>query len=135
MNENGVIVAVFGSTAHVEMVRSPACRTCGLCTSSLDEKKMVVEVKTVPGAKVGDQVVIEIKPGTVISSAIILYLIPLAGLFFGAVLGEAFFHREEMSLLLGLAGLAGSLALVVVIDRKLKKSQRFQPRIVEVMKS
>jgi positive regulator of sigma E activity len=133
MHENGTIVEIFDTRARVEMIRSPACKTCGLCTSPLDRRSMILEVESVAEARVGDQVVVEIEPSIVLRSASIFYLIPLAGLFGGVIIGHLLFGREVLSLIFGLAGLVISFGLVFRLDRKVKTSHRFQPRIVEVI--
>ena len=79
--------------AEVVTQRRDACGDCGAshcCRAFAGHSKMLIKALNRVNANKGDRVVIDLASGNVIRSAAILYVIPVLGLIFGAVIGSTF---------------------------------------------
>ncbi|MDD4290773.1 MAG: SoxR reducing system RseC family protein [Clostridia bacterium] len=94
MTENGRVIGLEGDFAVVRFDRRSACDKCGMCGGSATDKHIDVRLKNDCDVKTGDGVVVEIKSQTVLLSAVIAYLIPLA-VAIGAMLVCYFAGAEE----------------------------------------
>ena len=134
MRETGTVIAIDNGTATIEMAAAAhsGCGSCGLCRAGADGKTMTIEVSVTEGLAVGDGVTIEIPGPDPGMSAVIVFLLPLvcfmAGLGVGAWLLPG---RHALAVGIGLAAMAASLFCVAGYDRRLRRSPRHQPRIVE----
>lgn len=87
--EEGEVIAVEGNQAKVRVIRSPACdscstrKTCGL----LGEGETVLTALNTVGATKGQRVRVSLKVEGGVKASFILYLVPLAGLVAGALIG------------------------------------------------
>ncbi|MEW6327969.1 MAG: SoxR reducing system RseC family protein [Thermodesulfobacteriota bacterium] len=87
--EEGEVIAVEGNRAKVRIKRSPACdscstrETCGL----LGEGETVLTALNTVGASKGQRVRVSLKVEGEVKASFILYLVPLAGLVAGALIG------------------------------------------------
>ncbi|MCW3479203.1 SoxR reducing system RseC family protein [Neisseriaceae bacterium JH1-16] len=80
-------------------------------------------------AAVGDWVTVSIPERGMLNSALLMYLVPLAGLFVGAAAGAL--ASETVSVLAGLAGFAAALLAVRRVSRGFGQRALFQPVITE----
>lgn len=135
--EEGEVTAVYGEKATVKIAAGKGCERCGLCTR-ISDTEMVVEAYAQKPVQVGEHVVIGFRPGVVVQSAFILYLIPLLGLVLGYYVGSLLFHglelpgREELfPALTSLAFLFASFVPIVFYDRKKRGDKRFRVYIKE----
>lgn len=78
-------------------------------------------------ASPGDWVVVAVRPHSVLHSALLLYVLPLAALLAGALAGAAF--SEALSVMLALAALAASLLGVRQLSGRARNLANFQPVI------
>lgn len=120
---DAVVTAVEGDRVLVEAGRRSACGHCdaaGACGGSVfaglfGNRPVRVEAKNEIDAQVGDRVIVSLPERTMMSVSLRLYLLPLFGLFLGAVVGEFFSFRfgagstEPWAVLGGLLGLTGVL--------------------------
>jgi len=120
---DGVVTAVEGGKAWVEAGRRSACGHCdasGSCGGSLfselfGNRPVRIEVDNTLKVKIGDRVILGLPERVMLSGSIRLYLLPLIGLFFGAVAGEFYASRlsaeftEPWAILGGLFGLTAVL--------------------------
>lgn len=110
-------------TAEVFHVRQSACSgDCHKCSGCGAAQETVMFTAQNPiGAKPGDNVVVKSETGPVLTSAAVLYMIPLVLFFAGYVLGDA---------LWSLGALVGCLAFVlgilgaVVYDRRVLEKKK-----------
>jgi len=85
--EQGEVVAVHGNTATVKIKANESCEKCRLC-KRISSTEMIVDALFTKPVHEGDRVVLSIKPGTIVKSAIILYILPLIGLIIGYYSGK-----------------------------------------------
>jgi sigma-E factor negative regulatory protein RseC len=97
--EKGLVTSITeDGWAQVETDRNDACSHCGSCRVSFGcNSEMTIKALNRAGAGVGDLVSIHLSSGTIMKSAAILYLIPVAGLISGAFMGEGLSTRLAMS--------------------------------------
>jgi sigma-E factor negative regulatory protein RseC len=126
LKEYGIVVAVNDNLAAVQTTRTSLCGQCsanqGCGTASISRwlgpKNTMVTVMNHNGAKVGDQVVIGLEEQALLKSSVLLYLIPLLGLFAGAIGYEMFsvyaplLRSELFTILAGFVGLIAGLMWV-----------------------
>lgn len=87
MTQNGIVTQIQGGNAHVSFTRSEACAQCRLC--DFGQKQEVQSV--LPNrcnARVGDTVCVELHANKLLRASAVAYLIPLAALLLGLVLGQ-----------------------------------------------
>lgn len=142
MPESGLVVGIKdGGVAVVEMERHRECQRCGACAYLQDRDRMVAEVDNAIGAKVGDNVIIDLEPRFLLTAAAIIYLVPVLAFFAGyavvlvaaAYLGVRF--REGAGLVGGLIVLGVWLLLVRRIDQLARAGRKFDPRITGFVRS
>lgn len=124
MEQTGVIVGTLpNGKVQVEIQRKAACASdcekCGGCAHP--DQVMVVEAPNNCGAKVGERVMIRAQTRSILSIAVLVYLMPIAlmiGCYFLPIPGG-----EGVHILGSLAGLALGVAVCVAYSRKAKKQQ------------
>ena len=135
---DALVVAVSGKSAWVEASRSSSCGHCdaaGSCGGSLfaksfGQRPVRLEVRNEIAAVVGDQVVLGLSERVMLRGSLRLYLLPLLGLFGGALLGDYFAVRfsaavaEPWAIAGGLLGLSGLLLLVRGSEEPVSSEQR-----------
>lgn len=121
--------------------RKGACGGCQPthgCSTCLTSSKMKARVLNPVGANPGDVVEIHMDNRAIYYSAIILYGLPLIGLFAGAVLGAGVGNRwfENVSLsaaLFGLGGIGLGFFMAMMIGNSAYARQHFTPTITQVV--
>ena len=115
LEENARVVAVEAGAVWVETVRRSTCSACSAsagCGQGLMEKLGVGERRGYVRAlaaqdyAVGDHVVIGIPEDLLVRSSLLVYLLPLLGLFGAALLAERLALGESFVILAGLGGFA-----------------------------
>lgn len=138
MEERGRVVETLDSLARVEVIRHEACRHCRACDFGRTDR-VVVEATNPIGARVGDEVVLELESSRVLGAALVAYMLPLAlmvvGICLGGVLARASGRSESASLfgaILGLGSLALSYVGVYLYDKRVNPN-RFRAEITRVL--
>lgn len=130
MKQQGIVVSIKGNNAEVKFKRESACGgNCGSC-GGCDNFRTVTAVNSV-NAKEGDSVEIETPSKTVLGAAMAVYVIPLAVLIIGYVLGNAIFKSEGFGILFGFAFMAASYIIISLVSKKHKKI--YQPVICRII--
>jgi len=127
--------------AEVVTDKLDACAECTSsrsCHSDCKSARVRTRVYNSAGAHEGDTVVIYISPSSVLKSAAILYLIPVAFLLIGALLGSSVAVRLGMeesgsALLFGLTGLTIGFLMVRIFSTRLKADSGLVPKIAQVI--
>ena len=122
IESEAVVVATEGSLAWVVANRSSSCGHCdaaGSCGGSLFSKlfgsrEVRVEADNAIHASVGERVILGLPERVMITGSMSLYLLPLLGLFVGALLGEYFAGRLSAESTEPWAALGGLLGVTVV---------------------
>lgn len=137
--EQGEVIAVDGDRAKVKIRRSPACESCSgerMC-GLFGKDETVITAQNRVGAYKGQRVCVSFKVEGEVKASFILYLVPLAGLVAGALIG---YHSQ----VLGdkdISGAVFSLLFVVLTFIGIKYyahlrysgDQSYNPKITKVV--
>jgi sigma-E factor negative regulatory protein RseC len=112
IEEQAVVVDVKGERAHLEIERSSPCGLCGAtrgCGVSLWGRLFTrphgsISAINALKADVGDHVIIGVEEGALLASALTAYVVPIALLCGGGLLGAAFATSRASGDLYGVAG-------------------------------
>lgn len=142
MREEAKVCSVQENVAEVIITRHSACdkcdKDCGLAGKSHDTSQLRVEVSDPLGVSKGDQVIVEMEDNSVRTASLLIYLLPLVGLFSG------YFISTWLGGLVGIdslevVGMAGSLLFFGLawfilrrIDNYYRDNNKFQPEIVKI---
>jgi sigma-E factor negative regulatory protein RseC len=141
--EKGLVTSIReDGWARVVTDRRDACGDCRAshcCASFGSSSEMVIKALNRAGAGVGDLVSITLNSGTVIKGAAILYLIPVAGLMSGAIMGAGLSERLPFSetgavTLLSFGGLILGFIITALISRRMSARGRLTPVITRIIK-
>jgi sigma-E factor negative regulatory protein RseC len=145
IEEHAVVVGVEQDIASLEVVRRSACGLCGKtrgCGISLfgrlfGHKSNVFKAQNSINAQAGDRVIVAIEENAVLTSALIVYGVPLATLLLGAILGNTFFMgdaaRSDLYALIGaITGLLLGLGWVKGHAAARGVNTRYQPTILRL---
>ena len=122
--------------------RGDACHNCEsaqFCHALSDCSKLKTTVKNEAGAKPGDVVTIQINTGTVFKGAVILYLVPIAGMLAGAVAGNGFSRELGIeptiaTIVLAFAGLGLGFLVPAFYSKRISANKRLTPVITRIIK-
>ncbi|MFO7706892.1 MAG: SoxR reducing system RseC family protein [Desulfobacterales bacterium] len=138
--EFGEIVSAEGRTAQVRMKRSSQCASCscsGLCNPFGKDWMMVAADNTL-GATAGQKVRIIYRVEGEVKASLILYIVPVLALLFGALLGTAIdpFNNTDLSAVVaGLSFVAVSFLLIRKYAAwKYGRKRSYHPSISEVLR-
>lgn len=143
LQERAIVTKIEGDYAWVSVVdKSSGCETCsskGACGSfnlfkPLVDEKLAnnnnnLKIRNTLHLVVGEALVIEMSPQSLLTSTFLLYLLPLFMLFIGAVIGRQI-GGELTSTILGMLGLIVGLFLVKSILSKTSFKERLEPTMV-----
>jgi len=130
-------------SARIVADRKGGCGGChtggGGCRSCLAGAKMETRAGNPLGARAGDLVKVSIDSREVFKGALLLYLLPVAALFAGALIGNwlgGVMHWPPSAGAVGGAfiGLVAAVAEVIHLDRtRYAKNHRLQPTITAIV--
>ena len=143
IEETAQVVAAEGEFVWVETQRQNTCGGCaankGCGTSALAKvlgnKLTRVRALNRGVAQVGDQVVIGIDEQALVRGSLAIYMVPLAGLLLGAVVGALMSTRllvagEGLTIGLGVVGLLLGLGWVRGFTGRIHNDSRYQPVVI-----
>ncbi|MGB4812613.1 MAG: SoxR reducing system RseC family protein [Methylophilaceae bacterium] len=113
LEEFAIVTHCQGNEATLEIERRTACGLCGQkrgCGNAtwgklLKHDSHQFTANNAVHAKVGDSVIVGIDEGTVLSTTLYLYGLPLLGLIVGTVLADIFFKNQLYVILGAILGL------------------------------
>jgi len=140
--EQGIVKELINNRAIVKVDRSSACKHCsarGTCGVDFgSNKEILIEVENPLNAKVGDKVELSIPSGSLIKMAIMVYILPIFSLIFGAYEGGNIANHMGMSSSAG--SVLGALILLVLsflvlrkIDRSIKRKSSYKIRMTRII--
>lgn len=140
IEEQAIVVEAGDGYAWVETRQRSACGACsaseGCGTAALarlwGERRARVRAISALPLQSGDAVIVGLAEGALLRGALLVYLLPLALLLAGALLGQAAFAGagEEPAIVAGAAGLGLGCLAARVWSRRLRGDGRFQPVVV-----
>ncbi len=110
-----------------EVVRSEACQSCRACNFGQQER-VYIEVGNT-NCREGDDVTIEIHDGAVTKASAMAYGIPVVMLFAGLLAGGCVSDKDYIQAIFAVIGLGLGLLAVKVMDRRIRKSGKYSPRV------
>ena len=87
MKNSGYVVDTAGGAAQVVLKEHAACGRCGACLGSETQVQRRFWVANEVGAKIGQQVEVEIPPGRAVLASFLIFILPLAAGFAGGLAG------------------------------------------------
>ncbi len=131
MTERGVVVKVKGNRATVRFDRKSACDSCHMCAVTKDGMKVEVMLENNLNASVGDTVCVQMGDKFVLTSAVIVYIIPL--ILVGAGIGIGTHISDLAQILFALGGLVVGFVIAFLLDRfVIRKKKGFYPVMTEI---
>ena len=133
--EEGTVTKIEGNKAWLRVERSEMCDCCGsrgVCQTLGGSKNMEAEALNTAGAKVGDRVLLQIKPGVLLKISLIFYMIPVVALVIGAIIGMKVGTNinsdpEIFSALFGISAAGLSFLVIKLIANHLNKKRDYFP--------
>lgn len=131
MERTGTITAVSGDMLEVTFCRPGDCEKCHACLGG--DKKHVLLVKG--EGHVGDIAVVSLPEQTLTKASALAYLVPVAGLFAGMVLGTLLAPQNTTvgSAVGGVIGLAIPLLVLTLTEKRRKQSGEYTPKLLRVL--
>jgi sigma-E factor negative regulatory protein RseC len=140
IEEEGIVSEVEGSIARVAIVKKSACEQCAASGVCHPDDEDLMEASNPLGAKKGQKVKVVVAPQLYLKASIILYGIPMAVFIAGAIVAKKLAIQYGMTENSDLwAFIAGSVCLFVsflfirVYNKKVEKTQKYKPVIVEIL--
>lgn len=143
LTEKARVIAIHSDTALVETRRHTACGGCavnascgtGVIARWWGDRPLRLEARNPVGARVGEEVVLGIEEGVVVSGSLLVYALPLVTMLGGGLLGEWLRlgggGGEGLTIVLALLGFALGW---LIVSRRLSRGrsmERLRPVILE----
>lgn len=139
-----VIIAIEDQDAWVESLPQTGCERCdagegcggGIFARIFGNKQFQLKIPNLLNAGLHEKVVIGISENAITSGSILLYLLPLMGLFTGAVLGQIIdqklhhLNSEFWTLMLSLIFGIVTFLLVKIFLNKESYQMKYRPRML-----
>ncbi|MBX9754455.1 MAG: SoxR reducing system RseC family protein [Pseudomonadaceae bacterium] len=142
IEEPGRVVSLEVGAVWVETMRKSTCSNCSAnagCGQGLLDKLAIssqrgtVRVLTDLQLRVGDNVIIGLREDALLRSALLVYLLPLFGLFAGALGADYLALGEPLSIAAGLVGLLLAGFLVRGHSRRHADDPALQPVVLRAL--
>lgn len=128
MLRTGKVMAAENGEIEVSFERPEACARCGACHGQKEESRI-----RMPGdVPVGRWVDVDMPEAQVLKASVLAYVLPLMLLLMGLGLGSLIFQSEALQAVCGIALMACSWFVLRLIEKRMKKQPRWQPKIVSV---
>lgn len=133
-----VIRLVRQGYAEVKVRRTSACASahncgsCDHCSMLENAPEIVVVAENGPEAQPGDTVTVESATSSILSAAVILYIVPFVLFFLGYFLGGGLGWAEGPSIALGGVGFVLGLLAAMALDRYRKHHNSVVFKIVSI---
>lgn len=141
-SQRGIVLETLsGGKVRIKVPRSSDCGGCASdsCHEPFGDGSTVLVARNKIGARVGQEVQVDYTSPSSNKAMAVLYMIPLAALLIGAILGynlRLFGDENASTALLSLLFLGGSFYGIYRYDRaKWSKDERLEPVVVRVIPS
>jgi sigma-E factor negative regulatory protein RseC len=141
IKEQGIIQEIKRHKATVRIQQTSACAQCqSRASCDVSKRDMLIEVSNDLHAKEGDCVEISVPEGTVLKLSLLIYIMPIVALIFGAFLGAAIAPPLQVNATAAsILGGGCSMGMVYVVLRQLNKkaesSNRYFPQMIRIVAS
>jgi sigma-E factor negative regulatory protein RseC len=143
IEETGVVISIQNTSARITVQKRGSCEGCaasGVCEPS--ENGMEIEALNPVHAKVGQKVMVSLKPQAYLKGALFIYGFPLAafiaGIVLGKNLGETYFtgiDSDTVSVVMGFAALIGSFLIARAWSKNAETKAEYKPVIEKILDS
>ncbi len=144
MSLHGKVTAVEEGFATVEVEPRPECNGCHACTGLLDgekraSKKQIRAMTENFKVSIGDEVLLDLRPGEGTVAAMLIFGLPIAGFLLGLILTPWFCQitgaaiSDIWRVISGFAGMAAAFIIVAIVSRT-RAAQRLSLKVVEITK-
>lgn len=142
IEQSGQVIAVEGDEAVVRTARQSSCGSCsnkscgtGALSEIFADKAITLRVDNLINARPGDQVLLGISEAALVRGSLIIYLLPILALFFGAWFAELMavqlhMQSELAAPLGGFLALALAFAWIRLTHQKHKNDARFRATLL-----
>ena len=129
MEKVGEITAVRGRQLEVTFCRPQDCGHCHACEGG--QKATVIRLDG--EGRVGDYASVRLPGSTVFKASMLAYVLPIAGLFAGMLIGRLAAPDQALaSALCGVIGLAVCLLAVFLTEKARMRSEKWKPVLTQV---
>lgn len=138
MEQFGLVINTSDETATVNLQRHLTCESCGKCgiLSSSGRRDLTVEALNPIQAQSGQRVIMETDDRQILFISFMLYLVPVAALLAGILIGLAaaarlnlVMNHELFAVLAGLFLMAVIFTLIRLWDKSVKNDPKYMPVI------
>ncbi|APU29616.1 transcriptional regulator [Ectopseudomonas alcaliphila JAB1] len=142
IEERGRVVALEPGAVWVETLRKSTCSSCSAnaaCGQGLMDRLGVgrqrgyVRALSQMQLAVGDSVIIGVREDLLVRSSLLVYLLPLLGLFAAALLADGLGLSEPLVIFAGLSGLLASWLLVRWRAARVAENPLLQPVVLRTL--
>ena len=137
--ENGIIRYISGNRTTVEIVKSnlEECKSCGSCTD-IKNKPNFIEIETVPGLILGQQVILQVIESSPSKSIILLLILPIVSLLTGSLIGQKihFVYPQSQNIRMISCGFIFfflSIIFLSIYDKKIRNKNQAHRKITSVL--
>ncbi len=139
IEERGRVLSIEPGAVWVETIRQSACNSCQAragCGQSLlqrlggSRRQGFIRALSTSACTVGDEVVIGIPETAVLRGSMLVYLLPLLGLFLFALLTQAVGLGEPAVIVAGFAGMGVGFVMVRWRAARLGTDPAFVPQVI-----
>jgi len=140
IEEEGIVAEIEGTIAKVAILKKSACEQCaasGVCHPGDQE---YLEAANPLGAAKGQKVKVAVAPQIYLKASIILYGIPMAALIAGAIVAKNIALRyvgdarsDLWAFIGGVVCMSISFVFIRSYNKKVEKTQKYKPVIVEIL--
>ena len=140
IEENAHVLQVDSGVAWVEAQRQSACGSCqvragcgtSVLASVMGKRRNKVRALDPVGVKPGEDVLIGLQERALVRASFSMYLLPLAGLFSGAFIGQQLDSQgEAWTILFGLLGLLAGFGLVRLFYHRIRNNPAYQAVVLK----
>jgi len=122
----GRVVRIDGEFVEISIPRSKRCKACGICPLG-ENNTVLLRFKVDTPLKIGDRVKIKTEDKYVITSAFILYIVPVIALIGGYFLGGLISSSEVFKIIFGFLFMGVSFLVNRFIDKRVRFPQVIEP--------
>ncbi|NTV89021.1 MAG: SoxR reducing system RseC family protein [Clostridiales bacterium] len=133
--EEGLVLETTGTHAKIKVGKHSDCQDCGACPGN---EAAIITARNPVGAVPGQRVQFELKESSALTGAFIVFVLPLAAIFAGAVLGGLVadmsgFDASLCRIVGGIAALALAVLFIKLFDKSVGKNENSLPVIVRIL--
>lgn len=128
VRETATVVSVGGGQVKVSVVKNERCDSCRACAFG-KKNEIVLAAYADCEVRVGQSVQVVMPEKKPLTASVLLFIVPLIAFAIGLIAGMPL--GEWGMLGIGVAVFALSFVPLWIIDRKLSRSKKYMPRIIE----